>query len=90
MKWKDDTSYSREDKERVPKTWTLDLGEVRITVTCGHIYHRGEWVMHCRPWFDTHALNMLENVNAEEAQAKALAKVRTKVDAIHAAIHAVG
>lgn len=47
--WVDSTSYSRDDKERVPNTWTLTLPEtkLRITVTKGHVYSPGKWVMHC-------------------------------------------
>jgi hypothetical protein len=79
MLWKDTTSYSR-DAERIPTTWSLDRGGLHITVTSGHIAYRGTgmWVMHCRPWFDTHQLPGVKT--AEEAQEAALALVRQKVE----------
>ena len=44
--WKDATSYSRNDRERVPRTFDVTAGPVRLVVTCGHIACPGEWVMH--------------------------------------------
>lgn len=80
--WKDTTSYSR-DRERIPTCWTLDLGELRISITNNHIYHRGEWVFHCQPWFDTKPLSV---TSKEEAQSKALAMVKQKVEKLSAAM----
>lgn len=45
--WKDTTSYCRSDKKREPTAYTLKLEGLSITVTCGHIYHKPNWVMHC-------------------------------------------
>lgn len=80
--WKDATSYSR-DRERVPTSWALDLGELRISITSGHLYYPGKWVMHCEPWFNTKELSV---ETKEEAQAKALAMVRQKVEKLTAAL----
>ena len=46
--WRDCTSYSRDDKERVPTTYEIKHGYLRIVITCGHIYHRPKWVLHCQ------------------------------------------
>jgi len=81
--WKDTTSYSR-DKERIPTTWSFDLGEgMRITVTSGHIHYKGEWIARCEPFFD---IRQLDVKNKEEAQSKAMGLVREKLGRISAAI----
>lgn len=71
--WKDITSYSRDDKERKPQTFEKGVGDLRIVITCGHIYHRPNWVMHCG------ALNIdtrrLLATTQEEAQIEAVAIV---------------
>jgi hypothetical protein len=45
--WRDCTSYSRDDKERVPKAYEIKHGYLRICITCEHIHHRPNWVLHC-------------------------------------------
>lgn len=47
-RWKDCTSYSRDDKERVPTSYAAEHGTLRVVITCGHIYYPGKWVLHCR------------------------------------------
>lgn len=34
--WKDTTSYSRDDSDHIPRTWTMGAGEFRIIVTRLH------------------------------------------------------
>lgn len=81
--WKDTTSYSR-DKERIPTTWSLDLGEgLHVTVTCGHIYFKGEWIAHCEPFFSKHQLHV---DSKEQAQSKALKMVRQRLDRVMSAL----
>ena len=88
--WVDCTGYSR-GQERIPTSWRRDMGGgLVIVVTCSHIYYKGEWIMHCEPWFNTKQLNILENGNADEAQRAALALVVSKVDEMHKAAHAIG
>ena len=41
-KWKDTTSYSQSDVERVPREWTLEVGSLQVIV---HRYHG------CEGWF---------------------------------------
>lgn len=75
--WKDSTSYSRDDKERVQTAWTAESGPVRITVTCGHIHYRPEWVMHCYAvGIDT--LHMKGCTGPEDAQRRAVELVKAK------------
>ena len=77
--WKDTTSYSR-DQPRIPSCWTANVGDFRITVTKGHIYHPGKWVMHCEPWFNAREIG---DDALPEDQAKHLA-----LDAVRGKVHA--
>ena len=51
--WKDCTTYRQSDKERIPTTFDIKSGKLRIVITSSQIYynrrcHReGQWVMHC-------------------------------------------
>ena len=76
--WKDSTTYSRYDKSRKPTTWTTEISGLRITVTSGHIYYPGKWVMHCHEvGMDTVPVNA---TSSETAQRIALEMVREKIE----------
>jgi hypothetical protein len=89
--WKDQTSYSRDDKERIPSSWVLKLTrDVHICVVRSHIYDRENWVMHCKPWFDTFSLNLPSTVeNRDEAMSRAVALVREKIDEVTSVIRGI-
>lgn len=92
MKWDDATSYSR-DKPRgktPPRSWRARItDDVCIWVGSEHLYHEGQWVMHCRPWFETKQLGMSAAAfTAEQAQERALELVRAEVNKLHAALAA--
>jgi len=77
--WKDTTRYSQDDKERTPTTWTAKSGQLAVTVTCGHIYHRPEWIMHCRKLgINTYLLANCKT--KEDAQQRGLAVVKDYLD----------
>lgn len=80
--WKDQTSYSRDDKERIPSVWVLRLTrDIRILVVRNHRYSPDSWVVHCNPWFDTHSLDLPPTVeNRDEAMARAMSNVRAKIE----------
>lgn len=83
-KWEDATSYSR-DKPRVATTWSLRLTDgFRVVVTCGYLRMEGKWLMHCEPWFN--AYEMRDVTSREEAQKRAIALVRERVNKLHAAL----
>ena len=42
-KWEDVSSWSRDEKDRTPKTWQCRLGPMVLVVT-RHVHYRG-WVM---------------------------------------------
>jgi hypothetical protein len=73
--WKDTTGYSQ-GKERIPTTWTLRLADFQIIVTCGHIYHKGIWIVRCEPFFREHELGVKTK---EAAQTKAIWLVRERL-----------
>lgn len=76
MPWKDTTSYSRDDKERIPTCFSKTPGPTigMITVTSGHIYYPGKWVMHCSKLGIL--AKLLNAQTKKDAQNEALAIVR--------------
>jgi hypothetical protein len=69
--WKDVTSYSRDDRERVPNAFAAQSGPVRLVVTCKHRDCPGEWIMHGYGLgIDTEPLGL----SAEEPAGKAMAE----------------
>ncbi len=87
--WEDATSYSR-NGDRTPTAFRIKISrDVVITITHGHIYHPGEWVFHCRPWFDTYPLDLSGLENQDEAKSRAIALVRAKINALAATMREV-
>ena len=75
--WKDSTSYSRNDKNRIPTTFSTTIGSCRISITCGHIDYRPEWVFHCYELgFDTKCIG--KELTAQEAAEKAVGICKDK------------
>jgi hypothetical protein len=78
MEWKDDTSYSRSDAERVPRSWVIEAGGFKLSVH-RHIYHAPDaWLLTCHPWFECHAL---PSKAAPMAKQQALELVRKRLAA---------
>lgn len=68
LEWKDASSYSRSDKERIPTVWELKIEGLRIVI------HR---IIHCPGWhISCYDLNIedeyLYTEDLEEAKAKGL------------------
>ena len=78
MEWKDTTSYSR-GGDQTPHCWTVKNGRLQLTVLDSHIYYPGKWVMHFRPFYDTHELSAK---TLEQAQHKAIEIARKEIDKI--------
>lgn len=88
MKWRDISSFSQGDKQRIPHSWECrPNSDLRITITRGHIHYPGKWVMHCRPWFECHELE-IDPADLASAQAASVELVRQRVAAISAALAA--
>jgi hypothetical protein len=86
MKWEDSTSYSR-DGARIPTAWRANVGGLYVVVVSNHRYNPGHWLMHCSPWFDAHDIGMpADQFDEKQAQQKALALVRARVQKIVAAL----
>lgn len=80
--WKDSTSYSRDAKEKIPTAFSTQIADCQISITCGHIYHRGEWVFHCfNLGFNTKELP--KGLTAEEAAIKAVGICKQKVQKLY-------
>lgn len=76
--WEDATSYSKGDSERKPTTFEARVGALRVVVTCGHVYYRPKWVMHCFALaIDTHPLYV---ETKEQAQDEAMKVVFERLD----------
>jgi len=43
--WEDCTSYSQ-NQPRIPKSFTRNVGKIRITITCGHRDYAPEFVFY--------------------------------------------
>ena len=85
MKWKDTTTYSRDEVPRVPRSWTLALEGLNITVVKCHIYLPHTCIVHCYELgIDT--VPLTEAKTAEDAQRMAVAMVREKVNKWHNAL----
>lgn len=71
--WQDQSSYSRDNKERIPNVWVARTNGLKISVVYNHIYYPDRWVVTCNPFFDT---ELLKNISMEDARNEALIKVR--------------
>ena len=77
--WKDSTSYSKGGRgKKEPSAYMWENGRLRITVTKGHIYYKGQWIMHCHKIGLTEIdLHLSGDVVAEKAQERAINIVRS-------------
>lgn len=86
--WRDATSYSRNDTERVPTIFETEIGGCRISVIVGHIYYPNTWIMNC------YELNIKEKtlkcVTAESAAQLAIFHCKEKVQKMHDAFGTCG
>ncbi len=73
--WIDETSYQR-GEERVPKTWFLNLDNIKIYIT-RHIHYGDTWVLRC----DQLGIDILdlETNKLEEAKERGLITINMKL-----------
>ena len=77
LAWKDETSYSRNETNRTPKTWVAKVGSLRLYVT-RHIDHgENDWLCSCDPFFD---IRMLESKEIDEAKAEAVVLLKHELE----------
>jgi len=68
------------DTEKKPSSWTFRTEMFSITVTTGHIYYKGKWVMHCFTLgMDTVPMVIDNTASPEEAQALAVKMVHERM-----------
>ncbi len=83
IKWKDTTSFSQGDKERIPNLWTLRTSELTISLVRNHRYVEGQYVIHCTSLsIDTLPIGLPSSEPIEVAQEIAITKVRDKLSAM--------
>jgi hypothetical protein len=79
VEWKDTTTYSRDDKDRIPTVFSCSIAELRINIVAGHIYYPDQWVFNCRNLgFDEIELKGI--TDAQEAAEAAVKKCRDRVN----------
>jgi hypothetical protein len=80
LTWKDETGYSRGDRERMPRVWTLYLPIVTLSVH-RHAHHEPDaWLFSCYQLeLDNYRLKSRE---IEVAKAEAIACARSRCKAI--------
>lgn len=79
--WKDETSYSRADTDRTPRTWVLESKLLRVTVH-RHIYYPGKWLLSCeRVSVDTIPL---ESTEIDDAKREAVRVVYRRITELSA------
>lgn len=67
LAWKDTTSYGRNDKDSVPRTWELTTGGCRIVVTRSRHHDENQWIL-----FVYGAMRLEDTVLESEKQDDAL------------------
>ena len=77
MNWKDDSSYSQHDKERIPRIYNAKLTKDFVVTVHRHIHYAPDmWLLTCEPFFKQKELC---TGSAEEAQTMAKILVRNAV-----------
>lgn len=77
MEWKDTTSYSQSDKERIPRSWTIKSKNITVTVHRHRHYDKDVWLLSCYPIYDC---DKLKNKDLKLAQNEALELVKDYIE----------
>lgn len=70
MNWSDGTSYSRFDKERVPRIWELSITKKMTLIVHRHIYDESTWFMTLHNYHTT-VIDMVNLCTDDADKAKA-------------------
>ena len=70
MNWKDISSYSQGDRERIPRIWNCRIGRMSITVHRHIHYPDWQWLLSCMPFFTNHELPFQDVEMAKEEAIK--------------------
>jgi hypothetical protein len=78
--WRDETTYSRDDKDRNPSIWNLYAGNLKITVH-RHIHYAPDiWLLSCSDFYDKYEL---PDKDVEKAKKRAISLVSEKVEKMY-------
>ena len=78
--WKDTTSYSRDDKERKPRCWTLGEGPLRVVLLNNNRFYPGEYVISCYGLnIEAHQIGLKADVDLEVAKGLAIRIVQANL-----------
>lgn len=72
--WKDETSYSQNDKERIPSVWRCQIGLARISVHRHMHYEPDQWLLTAHGILSIER-HLLKNKDLFRAQIEALRTV---------------
>ena len=86
-KWEDISSYSRNDKERIPSVWQIDIGGLSLCVHRHIHYPKDSWLFSCDLLFDKYEL---DSKNIDEAKDEAINLVKIKIEHIYNAFWKLG
>jgi hypothetical protein len=67
--WNDESSYSRGESPRIPKTWVTHAAGLKICVTRHRDYHPGAWILRCDPFEPMRELTS-ENIDDAKQEAR--------------------
>ena len=82
--WEEVTTFSRGDKERIPRIWELNADKLTITVHRHIHYLEDQWLLTCRPFYDCFELQCEDIDDAKfEALNIMLCELRHVYDAIY-------
>lgn len=85
--WHDSTTYSRDDKNRVPSCWDYKTEKLRITVLNDHRDFPDRWVMHCHQLgMNTVLLKAQIETPVAEVQATAIRIVKRRLSEMLASL----
>jgi hypothetical protein len=81
--WEDVTSFSKNDKDRTPKTWLMTLASGTRMVVTRHIDYPGKWIIRCDPYIDMQVLRSDDIDKAKEEAIKMIwMYVKSDMDAL--------
>jgi hypothetical protein len=82
--WKDITTYSRGETERIPRIWEIEACGIRISVHRHIHYPKDTWLLTCLPFFDCRELSSKDvELAKQEAIFEVVGKFRDLADCLH-------
>lgn len=80
--WRDESSYSRDERARVPWCWSLAAGDILIHIVNRHRDYPGEWVITADPFYIyPRVMAGVDVADVEGAKRAAVEMVRSKLRA---------